>query len=238
MTWNEGVLFGFDTETTGIDVENDRIVSAAIVIDDGTSEREVYTYLANPGIEIAIEATAVHGITNEYAQEHGQPAEVVIKDILTRMQMVRETYGAIPLVMVNAPYDLTILDREIRRYNLGDGLQLDSPIIDTLACDRMIVDMYRSGRRSLSAASAAYGIAIRGAHTADGDVICSIRLARAMAEKYPWFANKSLSQLQTMQRIMVRQWALHFEEYRQNDGEPDFKTNSEWPYIAYDGSTS
>lgn len=33
--WYEGPLAAFDTETTGVDVERDRIVSAALVVQDG-----------------------------------------------------------------------------------------------------------------------------------------------------------------------------------------------------------
>ena len=32
--WYEGPLAAFDTETTGVDVETDRIVSAALVVQD------------------------------------------------------------------------------------------------------------------------------------------------------------------------------------------------------------
>ncbi len=32
--WYEGPLAAFDTETTGVDVETDRIVSAAVVVQD------------------------------------------------------------------------------------------------------------------------------------------------------------------------------------------------------------
>lgn len=31
MTWTDGPLLGFDTETTGVDVDHDRIVTAALV---------------------------------------------------------------------------------------------------------------------------------------------------------------------------------------------------------------
>ena len=37
--WYEGPLAAFDTETTGVDVETDRIVSAAVVVQDAPGAR-------------------------------------------------------------------------------------------------------------------------------------------------------------------------------------------------------
>lgn len=37
--WFEGPLAAFDTETTGVDVETDRIVSAALVVQDAPGLR-------------------------------------------------------------------------------------------------------------------------------------------------------------------------------------------------------
>lgn len=55
----------FDTETTGLDVGNDRIVSIAVtkVMPDG--EMISKSYLINPIIPISKEASDIHGITND-----------------------------------------------------------------------------------------------------------------------------------------------------------------------------
>ena len=55
----------FDTETTGLDVGNDRIVSIAVtkVMPDG--EMISKNYLINPIIPISKEASDIHGITND-----------------------------------------------------------------------------------------------------------------------------------------------------------------------------
>lgn len=48
--WYEGPLAAFDTETTGVDVEEDRIVSAALVVQDTAGGRmRVTRWLVNPG---------------------------------------------------------------------------------------------------------------------------------------------------------------------------------------------
>lgn len=51
--WYEGPLAAFDTETTGVDVERDRIVSAALVVQECAGGRARSTrWLVNPGIPV------------------------------------------------------------------------------------------------------------------------------------------------------------------------------------------
>ncbi|ARZ71076.1 DNA polymerase III subunit epsilon [Streptomyces albireticuli] len=50
MCWFEGPLTAFDTETTGVDVERDRIVSAALVVQSAAGAQPITTrWLVNPG---------------------------------------------------------------------------------------------------------------------------------------------------------------------------------------------
>ncbi|MCZ9336229.1 exonuclease domain-containing protein, partial [Streptomyces sp. TRM76130] len=77
--WYEGPLAAFDTETTGVDVENDRIVSAAVVVQDAPGLRpRVSRWLVNPGVPVPEAATAVHGLTDERLRREGRwPAPVM-----------------------------------------------------------------------------------------------------------------------------------------------------------------
>lgn len=227
--WSSGPLLGLDTETTSVDPETARIVSAALVLDDSrTGKQWVKDWLISPGVDIPLEATAVHGISTEHAEQHGGPPGEALRGIVSAFALIRQEYGPIPLVMVNAAYDLTILDRENRRHDVSDGLTLELPVIDTLVCDRAL-DKYRRGRRTLTATAAAYGIAISGAHTAAGDVLCAINLARAMGARYPRFGSADVWRLQTMQRVAASDWAAHFQEYRRKS-DPGFVCEGSWPF--------
>ena len=73
MSWTDGPLLGFDTETTGVDVDNDRIVTAALVRRDATGTH-VRSWLIDPGVDIPEAAAAIHGVSTEHAREHGRPA--------------------------------------------------------------------------------------------------------------------------------------------------------------------
>lgn len=229
-SWPDGPIAGWDLETTSVDNEEARIVSAALVLDvPDENKRWVKTWLVDPGIEIPLEATAVHGITTEAVQRDGMNASTAIAEMEIAFRLIREEYGSIPLAIFNGAYDLTVLDRELGRHldsRLGD---IGLPIIDPLVCDRKL-DKYRKGRRTLAAISAAYGIAIKGAHTAEGDVLCTIQLARAVGRKYPAIGMRSVSDLRDWQKEAQRQWAEHYQEYRRSQGDTECVIPGDWPY--------
>ncbi|MFW3473610.1 exonuclease domain-containing protein [Streptomyces microflavus] len=114
--WHTTRLAAFDLETTGVDVEQDRIVTAAVIGLGGGIETEQGEWIADPGIEIPAEATAVHHITTEYARKHGDPAKHVVAEVTT--ELVCQVAGGATIVGHNVPYDLTLLDRECRRHDV------------------------------------------------------------------------------------------------------------------------
>jgi DNA polymerase-3 subunit epsilon len=231
--WSTGVLIGMDTETTSADPRTARIVSSAIVVSYPSGEYRCREWLSNPEIDIGLEATAIHGISTEYAMTNGQDASVVITEMLEILSGFHAQYPDVPLIMVNAPFDLTIMRQEMIRLNIGKLEKVSlPPVIDTLTCDRRL-DTYRRGRRTLTATAAAYGVTIKGAHTAIGDIKCSIRLIRAMAKKYPQFATCDLRRLQALQTIAHDEWCAQYETYRRID-DSGFMISRGWPYQQYD----
>lgn len=228
QSWVNGILYGMDTETTSADPEIARIVSSAIIKDDpATDDPLIHEWLSNPEIDIELEATAIHGISTEMAREKGADAGTVIREMISYLENMDR-----PLVMVNAPFDLTILRQEMIRLGIGklEDVHLP-PIIDTLTCDRKL-DPYRRGRRTLTATAAAYGIAIKGAHTAPGDIRCSIRLVRAMARRYPWFGSCDLAELQQVQTAAHEEWCANYEAFRRLDDQ-GFMVSRGWPYQVF-----
>jgi DNA polymerase-3 subunit epsilon len=180
-TWADGPMAVFDVESTGTDVENDRIVTASVVTIEGATPR-VRSWLANPGVDIPEGATAVHGITTEHAQAHGEDPRRVVVEIAHAL--IDAWSLGLPVVIYNAPFDLTMVDRELRRYGY-DGLTVGGLVVDPLVLDKAC-DRYRRGSRKLVDTARHYGITLTAedAHTSAGDCLAAARVAWKIARVY------------------------------------------------------
>jgi DNA polymerase-3 subunit epsilon len=224
---NWGRLAVFDLETTGVDTDTARIVSACIALldpDGGVIAR--WDWLADPGVEIPLGASAVHGITTERARALGRPAAHVVAEIAQSLRMV---FGlGMPLVVYNAPYDLTLLDRECRRHGLP-AVESAAPVIDPLVLDKAL-DRYRKGKRTLEVTAALYGIPLDDAHDAGSDAIAAGRVAQALGRAYPIELDVPLLDLHGRQQVWYAEQAASFSEYiRRVKGDESFAANTDWP---------
>ena len=218
-------LLTLDTETTGVDVYNDRIVTAfAALVDTRGTIHWMEDWIIDPVIDIPEGATAVHGITTEYAREYGEIASVGIKGIIDALSL--PSRSGYPLVVYNAPYDLTLLNAEAERWNLEPFVP--GIVYDPLVIDKG-VDKWRKGKRTLSAAAEVYGIPWVGdAHDASADAIMSAKIAYKLLER-PEVQNAfdTLGSM-SVQREWKRQQAESLEEYlRRSD--PSVVVERGWP---------
>lgn len=213
-TWAHGKMIGFDTETTGVDIESDRIVSASLIIIEPACAPTTYNWLIDPGIEIPEGASAVHGISTKQAREGGQAPDTAVGEIAAMLEEHWEPGGP-PLVAFNGVFDLSLLDRELARH-LGSQVDLtDRRVVCPLTLDRG-VNRYRKGNRKLGTLCAAYGVELRNAHTADADTLATLRLAYKIATRYPVeVGTVGLATLQAMQARWHREWAVSFSAYLQ-----------------------
>ena len=116
----------FDTETTGVDAFNDRIVEIAIVkTDDDLNVIDEFYSLINPTIPIPLEATEVHNISDED-----------VKTAPTFEEIANEIYEFIKDCDVagynSNRFDIPLLSSEFNRV----GIEWD-------LTDRNIIDVYR-----------------------------------------------------------------------------------------------
>jgi len=223
--WFE-TLAVFDLETTGIDVETSRIVSAHVgVIDSSGAVIERLDWLADPGVDIPLGASAVHGITTERARAEGRPAPEVVAEIVAALQDVFDR--GLALTIYNAPYDLTLLNREAIRHGVAP-LVSPGPIIDPLVLDR-VVDRYRKGKRTLEAAAEFYGIALTEAHDAGADAIAAGRVAQALARQYGAQLAIDVAELHSSQIDWCAENAASFQDYMRRVKDPDFIAVGHWP---------
>ncbi|WP_320783658.1 3'-5' exonuclease [Streptomyces sp. CRN 30] len=237
MSWTSRPLVAFDLETTGTDIETDRIVTAAVVAvyPDGQLPAAC-TWLLDPGVVIPPQASAIHGISTEHAREHGMKAAPAIEEITSAVTEVLNSGS--PLVVMNARYDLSLLDRECRRHGiapLGDRLPGNaSPVIDPLVLDKH-VDRYRKGSRNLQALCAHYGVPLEDAHNAVADAVAAAHAARSMGVKHSVIGTLAPMDLHDLQVRAAAEQAESLQKYLRRTSDPKATVESAWPVIPYGG---
>lgn len=181
-------MVAFDLESTGVNVETDRIVTAAVItlqpkVAGQPWQVDTQTWLLDPGIDIPAEATAIHGITTEHAQAHGSDPAKALDYIGTLL--AGRLASRWPLVGFNLAFDLTMLDRELRRHQLPPlDMRLGrapAPCVDPYVLDKQI-DPYRRGSRKLTDLCQHYGVRLDTAHDAGADALAAARLAYRIAQ--------------------------------------------------------
>lgn len=134
----------FDTETTGLPAQGakwetdfeqfPRIVQLSWIY----GEREENHIIRPDGWEIPQEATEVHGITNEYAQEHGEPLADVMGKFLADCSAAKLICGH------NIYFDVSVVKSELMRTQSFDKFADDALFkgkrIDTMRPSMKFVD--------------------------------------------------------------------------------------------------
>lgn len=241
MNWHLGRMAAFDLETTGVDPETARVVTACVALVGGGQATQARTWVADPGVEIPAEAAAIHGYDTERARAEGQPAAGVVEEITAALAAA--VSDGVPLVAMNARYDLTVLDRECRRTGLvplvdrhgalwagGSG---PAPVIDPFVLDRA-TDRYRAGSRTLTALCEHYRVRLDGAHDSAADALAAARVAWRLGSTVPDLAVMPLDELH---RAQVR-WAAEQAEslaahFRRSPGKEPLaeSVRAEWPLV-------
>ncbi|MEC4015595.1 exonuclease domain-containing protein [Streptomyces sp. H27-D2] len=229
--WFEGPLASFDTETTGIDVEHDRIVSAALVVQDAPEATpRAVRWLVSPGVEVPEGATAVHGLTGPHLRRHGRWPAPVMEEIARAL--ADHSSAGTPLVIMNAPFDLTLLDRELKRHRAASlshylgGHSLC--VLDPRVLDRQL-DRYRKGRRTLTDLCAHYGAELTGAHDAAADATAAMEVVRAVGRRFAARLERlSPAELHTLQAVWHAAQARGLQAWFARNGS-DEACDPAWP---------
>lgn len=165
-------LVFFDLETTGLDVERDRIVELGLVKLMPDGERLTRARRINPGMPIPPEASAVHGITDADVADC-PPFARIAKDLLLWL------HGC-DLGGYNVErFDLPLLSAEFRR------VQLAFPPENTLVVDAYRIFAQREGRDLTSAYRFYCAKELQGAHSAEADILATVEVLQGQLERYP-----------------------------------------------------
>lgn len=235
--WTEYPVLAFDIETTGVDVEQDRIVtySLAFVGPDHSVDLQASGLVKPVGYEIPEGAAKVHGWTTERALQ--DPSAVNLTDALDDItfHMLYAERNDIPIVIYNAPFDATLLLREYERVNMPPPRPiLEGPIIDPLVMDKW-VDKYRKGKRWLSVTCEHYGVVLDDAHTAEADAVAAARLAYTLGVRFEVLRKLSARELHGHQQLQFKAQAEGLEKHlRKTKSDPHLNIDRNWPYRPYD----
>jgi DNA polymerase-3 subunit epsilon len=232
MSWHHGRLAAFDLETTGIDSESDRIVTAAVSIVGDRRPSVLHAWLVDPGIEIPAGAAAVHGITTEQARADGRPSAEAVAEIVA--VLAEHLLEGTPVVAFNARFDLTTLDREARRHGIPPLVdRVGGPtgllVVDPFVLDKQL-DRYRKGKRTLGAVCAHYRVPLEEAHAANADALAAARVAWRLGQAFPELREADLRTLHGLQVGWAAEQAASFEEYLRRNGR-DERIERAWPIV-------
>ncbi len=137
----------FDTETTGLDSREDRIIEiGGIELDNHfPTGRTLHLYI-NPGDrKVHPDALAVHGITDEFLSDKPAFADVA--------EQIMSFFEGAKWIAHNATFDMGFINAELAR--LGMPAIAPSEVVDTLSLARRKHPM---GPNSLDALCKRYGI--------------------------------------------------------------------------------
>lgn len=226
LSWHRGPLASYDCETSGVDTAVARIVTAALVRANG----QVLEWLSDlDGAEIPEGAYNVHKVSTEYAHAHGRPAKQVVEEIADAIAG-EISAGRASLVVMNAPFDLPLLEAECARYGVAtvaDRIGCTEPVIDPLVLDRH-ADRYRRGKRTLEALAAHYTVELTEAHMARADALAALAVAVRIGESYPELQLPA-HRIHMHQVHWHAEWAANFQQFLRGKGDTEAIIDGSWP---------
>lgn len=175
MKWKDEPILFVDTETTGIDPMEDRVVELAMALMLDGDVRWAYTTLVNPQRPIPAGASQVHGVYDKDVV-NAPTFEDVME--LVGLCMDYRFCGA-----YNAPFDKNIIAGEFRRC----GVDFEKEFwFDPLVVARHFITIHAKGVHRLENVADRLGIDLgEAAHTAAADTIAAGKVMHHYTSKLP-----------------------------------------------------
>jgi len=189
--WIEEGFVAFDTETTGVDVDQSRIVTAAAVVFKGGEPDTTRTWLIKVDVDISEVTTAVHGITNEMSQRDGLDQATALADMRDFLVST-----GLPIVCFNSGFDVPLFNADLERKGLAllpTNQVLCSYVIDK-QCNKYVKG---KAQRRLKPTAERYGLELSEAdwHGAQADAIAAGRIFIAEMATYPELSRFTIQEL-------------------------------------------
>lgn len=154
--YDKATFVAFDTETTGVQTDVDRVIEIGAVKFDKRGIISRMNILINPEMPIPPEATQVNNITDAMVQD--KPVmQAVIGDFL---RFIKDSV----LVIHNAKFDIGMMDHELAR--LG-GSPITNKVVDTWVFAKEVYPGLES--YALQRLAARFDLTVLDAHRAEDD---------------------------------------------------------------------
>ena len=165
-------IVSFDLETTGLDVQNDRIVEFAAIKLHPNGDRKVLSFRVNPKRPINPEAIKVHGIRDEDVGH--------LPGFEARAREVAEFVDGADLTGFNIErFDLPMLSVELKRVGIS------FPFAGTAILDSHKLFL-KMAPRDLSSAYRYYcNATLEDAHAAEADAQAALDVLLGQVQRYP-----------------------------------------------------
>jgi DNA polymerase III subunit epsilon len=225
---------GWDTETTGVRVDEARIVTAAIVVRGGDLDDRTFPYVINPGVPIPPEATAVHGIDDARAQAEGADPKEALEEIASRLTTA--LVHGMPVVAFNQSFDWSVLHYDLQRHGLptmADRLGCEPvTLVDPHVIDKQVTPRLRGkGLRKLKPTCERYGVALTDWHTAEADALAALLLTDAQFDYHPQLADMGPQQLYAAQKAWRAEQQAGLQAFLRREN-PRAYCAPEWPLLT------
>lgn len=161
-----------DCETTGLDVNQDRIIEIAITKFTFNEVLEEFETLINPERAIPEESIKIHHITDDMVQQ-----APLMRDVLPK---VLEMIGNHIIIGHGVKFDVDLVIKSAERAHLPTTLQ-HNPTLDTLRMARLYGE---SPINSLEQLRKHFNIEEEGAHRAMSDVIVNMDVFKKLCKEY------------------------------------------------------
>ena len=223
-------LITLDCESTGVDTQNDRIITFFMRVKQHEEVLFEQNWVLNPGVEIPEEASKVHGMDTAWVEQNGRTD---IEEALSEILNVLWQYSGLGYVICgyNHAFDLAILESELLRHEVVNppGMLLrPARYIDPAIFSR-VFDRFKKGGHQLITVAKRNGIEVEEdrLHAADYDVevtekLVKVFLNRAWEELGPiregLTPDEFITKLQGWQADEKRKWADGLTEYFDKQG--------------------